>query len=138
EEGWAVHASSGRWTSCINATVMRAPRPTPACLLSASMIVTLAGCNSHSSDNSLRESSRALSGQFTSVDPAVLQQDDGQWIMPAKNYASTRFSGLTEINTGNVRQLGVAWTFSTGMVSGHEAPPLIVGSSMYLITPFPN
>src|SRR5204862_8091004 len=50
----------------------------------------------------------------------------------------TRFSGLTEITTGNVHQLGVAWTFSTGMVSGHEAPPLIVGSSMYLITPFPN
>src|SRR5205814_5590163 len=36
-----------------------------------------------------------------------LQQDDGQWIMPAKNYQSTRFSGLNEINAQNVRNLKV-------------------------------
>jgi lanthanide-dependent methanol dehydrogenase len=58
--------------------------------------------------------------------------------MPAKNYASTRFSGLNEINTQNVGKMGVSWTFSTGMVAGHEAAPLVVGSTMYLVTPFPN
>src|ERR1700761_8578149 len=31
--------------------------------------------------------------------------DDGQWTMPSKNYASTRFSALTEITIGNVRNL---------------------------------
>jgi PQQ-dependent dehydrogenase (methanol/ethanol family) len=79
-----------------------------------------------------------LSGQLTDPDLLHLQQDDGQWVMPAKNYASTRFSGLTEITTQNVRDLRVAWTFSTGMTAGHEAAPLVVGSSMYLVTPFPN
>jgi len=34
-----------------------------------------------------------------------LSQDDGQWVMPAKNYASTRFSGLDQINADNVRDL---------------------------------
>lgn len=58
--------------------------------------------------------------------------------MPAKNYASTRFSGLGEIHTGNVTDLRVAWTFSTGVERGHEAAPLVVGSTMYLVTPFPN
>jgi len=58
--------------------------------------------------------------------------------MPAKNYASTRFSGLTEITTENVRQLGVAWTFSLGTVNGAEAAPLVVGDTMYVVTPFPN
>ena len=33
------------------------------------------------------------------------QPDDGQWMMPAKNYASTRFSTLDQINTGNVKNL---------------------------------
>ncbi|HEX3583850.1 MAG TPA: hypothetical protein VH087_18940, partial [Thermoanaerobaculia bacterium] len=33
---------------------------------------------------------------------ASLQNDDGQWVMPAKNYASTRFSSLNQINAGNV------------------------------------
>ncbi|HEY3053566.1 MAG TPA: methanol/ethanol family PQQ-dependent dehydrogenase [Thermoanaerobaculia bacterium] len=67
-----------------------------------------------------------------------LQTDDGQWIMPAKNYASTRFSGLTQINAQNVANLKVAWTFSTGHDRGHEAAPLVVNNTMYVVTPFPN
>ena len=42
------------------------------------------------------------------------QPDDGQWTMAAKNYASTRFSTLTDINTGTVKNLKLAWTFSNG------------------------
>ena len=36
------------------------------------------------------------------------QTDDGQWIMPAKNYASTRFSTQTQINSQNVGSLKLA------------------------------
>jgi PQQ-dependent dehydrogenase (methanol/ethanol family) len=72
------------------------------------------------------------------ADPSSLQSDDGQWIMAAKNYASTRFSGLNEIHAGNVASLKVAWTFSTGVAAGHEGAPLVVGPVMYLVTPFPN
>ena len=64
--------------------------------------------------------------------------DDGQWLMPAKNYASTRFSGLAQINRANVSRLQVAFTFSTGIAKGHEAAPLVVGDTMYIVTPFPN
>ena len=66
------------------------------------------------------------------------QPDDGQWTMPAKNYASTRFSTLTEINTANAKNLKLAWTFSTGLTRGHEAAPLIVNNTMYIVTPWPN
>jgi len=67
-----------------------------------------------------------------------IDEEDGQWQMPAKNYASNRFSGLSEINSGNVRNLKVAWTFSTGVLRGHEAAPLVVNNTMYVVTPFPN
>jgi PQQ-dependent dehydrogenase (methanol/ethanol family) len=66
------------------------------------------------------------------------QPDDGQWTMPAKNYASTRFSTLDQINTGNAKNLKLAWTFSTGMTHGHEAAPIVVNNTMYVITPYPN
>jgi len=65
-------------------------------------------------------------------------EEDGQWTMPAKNHASTRFSGLTEINVDNARTMRLAWTFSTGVLRGHEAAPIIVGSTMYIVTPYPN
>src|ERR671926_161243 len=65
-------------------------------------------------------------------------QEDGQWPMPAKDYASTRYSSLGEINTGNVQNLKVAWTFSVGVNRGQEAAPIVVGDTMYVATPYPN
>jgi glucose dehydrogenase len=62
----------------------------------------------------------------------------GEWHVPAGDYASTRFSDLDEITTQNVGQLKPAFTFDTGFLKGHEAAPLIVGSTMYLATPYPN
>ena len=66
------------------------------------------------------------------------QPDDGQWPMAAKNYASTRYSTLDQINTGNVKALKLDWTFSTGVERGHEAAPLVVNNTMYVVTPWPN
>ena len=64
--------------------------------------------------------------------------DDGQWTMPAKDYASTRYSGLTPINAANASRLHPVWTFSTGVLAGHEGQPLVVNDTMYVVTPWPN
>lgn len=66
------------------------------------------------------------------------EKDDVQWKVAAKNYASTRFSSLDEINRSNITTLKVSWTFSTGAHKGHEAAPLVVDETMYLTTPFPS
>jgi lanthanide-dependent methanol dehydrogenase len=58
--------------------------------------------------------------------------------MPAGDYANTRYSKLNQINASNVGKLQVAWTFSTGVLRGHEGGPLIIGNMMYVHTPFPN
>ena len=64
--------------------------------------------------------------------------EDGQWTMPAKDYASTRYSGLAEINRSNVGGLKLAFSFDTQNKRGHEAAPLVVGTMMYIVTPYPN
>jgi PQQ-dependent dehydrogenase (methanol/ethanol family) len=64
--------------------------------------------------------------------------DDGLWVRAAKDYASTRYSTLAQINAGNVKGLKLAFTFSTGVEHGHEAAPLVVNNTMYIITPWPN
>lgn len=65
-------------------------------------------------------------------------QDDKQWVMPAKNYASTRYSNLGQINTANVGQLKTAWTFSVGSNHGQEAAPIVVDGTMYVVGAYPN
>jgi len=65
-------------------------------------------------------------------------KDPKQWVMQLGNYAGTRYSELTGITKDNVSKLQVAWTFSTGVLRGHEGSPLVVGDVMYVHTPFPN
>jgi PQQ-dependent dehydrogenase (methanol/ethanol family) len=81
---------------------------------------------------------QAISPPAIAASSATSQPDDGQWLMAAKDYASHRFSGLEDINTTNVNSLRVAWTFSTGVQRGHESAPLVVGDTLYYVTPFPN
>lgn len=66
------------------------------------------------------------------------QTDDNQWAMPSKNYAATRYSSLNQITAANVKNLHQVWSFSTGALRGHEGQPLVVGSTMYVHSAFPN
>lgn len=60
------------------------------------------------------------------------------WVIQTGDYANTRHSKLAQINKGNVGDLQVAWSFSTGVLRGHEGSPIVVGDTMYVHTPFPN
>lgn len=72
------------------------------------------------------------------VAPAADAPQDGQWRMASRDYAGSRFAAQDEIRNENVSGLREAWSFSTGVVRGHEAAPLVVGSTLYVVAPFPN
>jgi lanthanide-dependent methanol dehydrogenase len=83
--------------------------------------------------------SPALRAQGLPAPPAsAAPSEDGQWVMPAKNFANTRYSGLDEINSANVSALQLAFTFNTGTRRGQEMSPLVVNNTMYVLTPYPN
>ena len=69
---------------------------------------------------------------------AAQTAEDGQLKMPAKDYASTRYSEPSQINPDNARSLRPIWTFSTGVLAGHEGQPLVVKDTLYVVTPWPN
>ena len=81
-------------------------------------------------------------GLFTAVsanqDLLTLQKDDNQWAIPAKNYSATRYSTLKQITAVNVSKLRQVWSFSTGALRGHEGQPLVVGTTMYVHSAYPN
>lgn len=62
----------------------------------------------------------------------------GEWTSQARDFANTRYSPLDRITTGNVDRLKIAWTFSDGTQYGHEGAPLVIGDTMYVVTPYPN
>jgi PQQ-dependent dehydrogenase (methanol/ethanol family) len=64
--------------------------------------------------------------------------NSANWAAQAGDMYNQRYSKLEKINAGNVGKLQVAWTFSTGVLRGHEGSPLVVDGMMYIHTPFPN
>jgi lanthanide-dependent methanol dehydrogenase len=80
----------------------------------------------------------ALSGGQASQYTGTLAADDGQWVRATKDYGNTRYSTLDQINTGDVANLKVAWTFDTGVAKGQEAAPIVADNTMYIAAPWPN
>ena len=74
----------------------------------------------------------------TAPSVANAPKDDGQWTMPSKNYASTRFSSLTEITAQNVQRLTPVFSFSLAVNKGQEAAPIVADDVMYVVTAYPN
>ncbi|HTO44935.1 MAG TPA: methanol/ethanol family PQQ-dependent dehydrogenase [Burkholderiales bacterium] len=87
---------------------------------------------------SLTLAATAAGSAFANQDLATLIADPNNWAMQAGDFANHRYSPLQQINASNVNKLQVAWMFSTGVLRGHEGSPLVVGDTMYLVTPFPN
>lgn len=81
-----------------------------------------------------------LSSSALLANDSVLEatKNPAQWAIQTGDYANTRYSTLDQINRDNVGDLRVAWTFSTGVLRGHEGSPLVIGDIMYVHTPFPN
>jgi lanthanide-dependent methanol dehydrogenase len=75
---------------------------------------------------------------WANADVEKLTADPKNWAMQAGDMFNQRYSKLKQINTGNVGKMQVAWTFSTGVLRGHEGSPLVINGVMYLHTPFPN
>jgi PQQ-dependent dehydrogenase (methanol/ethanol family) len=80
----------------------------------------------------------AANSVYAADDLVKMSQNPADWVMPALTYDNQRYSALKQINASNVGKLQVAWTFSTGVLRGHEGAPLVIGNMMYVHAPFPN
>src|SRR5918999_6141299 len=115
---------------------MHSRKPKEAALALLAVVLLACGRESASEESPPRiETVATAAGSI--INPAP-DPDEGTWVRAAKDYASWRYSTLAEITTDNVAQLKPAWTFSTGVLRGQEAFPLVVNNTMYIVTPFPN
>ena len=67
------------------------------------------------------------------VDSASIKANtatSNDWPTIGLDYAETRFSKLNQINTDNVKKLGLAWSYPLESSRGVEATPLVVDGIM--------
>ena len=108
--------------------------------LAVAALCAASGCkNARASVTDTSTPAKTDSTVVAALPPGIAgAQGSGEWTMPGRDYGLSRFSPLNDINVSNVSQLRVVTTMSTGVLHGHEGQPLIVGKTMYVVTPFPN
>ena len=108
----------------------------------ALLVATLgAACGRDDAARERGSSASAVVPAGTRVDAQPMlppDADQGEWTIPARDYGSTRYSPLDQITTANVGGLRLAWSFSTGVLRGHEAAPIVADGAMFVVTPWPN
>ena len=70
-----------------------------------------------------------------SVDDAAIienARESRNWPSYGLDYAETRFSRLRQIDTSNVKRLGLVWAYDLASTRGVEATPLVVDGIMYV------
>ena len=77
----------------------------------------------------------ALDGYTPVTEARLRNPEPANWLF----YRGTRdgwgYSPLDQIDATNVQNLVPVWSFSTGMTSGHQAPPIVNDGVMFISTP---
>jgi len=102
----------------------------------AGLLLVVAACRA-SDDGAARTTGGASTVSGTRI-AAPRSGPAHEWPMPGADYSNSRYSELAQITPQNAKDLRASWTFSTGVLRGHEGQPLVVNNTMYLVTPYPN
>ena len=63
-------------------------------------------------------------------------KDAQNWLHYGRDYQTTRYSPLTQINRDNVKKLRPAWNLSFGVLEGQDSQAVAVNGMVYVTTSF--
>ena len=99
----------------------------------AAGLYALAVCGGASAEDA-NSSAQHIKAVTSAIDSKAIEANAAEtkdWPTIGLDYAETRFSKLKQINTDNVKQLGLKWSYNLESVRGVEATPLVVDGIMY-------
>src|SRR3954464_1075550 len=83
-------------------------------------------------------STAAMSGPIENYAPVTAQRlenpEPANWMLYRRTYGGQGYSPIDQINTSNMKNLPPGWSFATGVVKGHEAPPIVNIGVMFVAT----
>lgn len=98
-------------------------------LSSLSLMTVFMLCTAGAAAQSVADSYNPVS------DDRLVNPEDHNWLSYRGNLDGWGYSALDEIDSDNVAELEPVWTFSTGVIGGHESPPIVNDGIMYVTTP---
>lgn len=108
-------------------------------ILVSAIVISLSACTENNESESAKKTTdktNTIVEEKTVVTPSKPSEAASvDWAKYGNNYANHRFSELQQINTGNVAQLQLAWSYQTGIKKTFQTSPIVIDGVMYITTP---
>lgn len=108
-------------------------------ILATLIMLVLLSCKTETIPDVEKGTAEHIKAVTEAIDDATLAraaQESKDWLSYGLNYAENRFSQLDQINTENVKELGLAWSYDLKSVRGVESTPVVVDGIMYVTGPW--
>ncbi len=99
-----------------------------ALALLAAMLMATANAWGRTTSGRIGAAVHKVDGNYIATNAATTRD----WPSYGLDYAETRYSRLDKIDAANVKDLGLAWSYSLETTRGVEATPLVVDGVMYV------
>src|SRR6476619_8005736 len=63
-------------------------------------------------------------------------KDASNWLLYGRDYQTTRYSPLKQVNKDNVKKLHPVWNLSFGVLEGQDSQAVVVNGTIYVTTSF--
>jgi alcohol dehydrogenase (cytochrome c) len=63
-------------------------------------------------------------------------KDASNWLLYGRDYQTTRYSPLAQINQGNIKKLKAVWNLSFGVLDGQDSQAVVVNGNVYVTSSY--
>lgn len=103
----------------------------------AAIVAALAVASSGAWAQGLDSAESKLFANYVTDDMLLNADKDAQnWLLYGRDYQTTRYSPLTQVNQGNVKKLKAAWNLSFGVLDGQDSQAVVVNGNVYVTSSY--
>jgi alcohol dehydrogenase (cytochrome c) len=109
----------------------------PLLLKRAAVVSALAVASSGAWATGLEEAEARLYANYVTDDMLLnADKDASNWLLYGRDYQTTRYSPLTQVNQSNIKQLKPVWNMSFGVLDGQDSQAVVVNGTIYVTSSY--
>jgi len=106
-------------------------------LKGAAVLAALAMASSGAFATGLEELKANLHHNYVTDDMLLnADKDASNWLLYGRDYQTTRYSPLSQVNKGNIKSLKAAWNLSFGVLDGQDSQAVVVNGTVYVTSSY--
>jgi len=103
----------------------------------AALVAAMALASSGAMAQGLDSAESKLYANYVTDDMLLnADKDASNWLLYGRDYQTTRYSPLAQINQGNIKKMKATWNLSFGVLDGQDSQTVVVNGTVYVTSSY--